>query len=322
SVPESVRGNQYGFVSTPSYFQCSGIGGNKSDAFEVLLKTNTILTHSLDVGFIYYLSGKLIAMNDGSPPVLTYFESSLAKVGPAGDNQPDFKNKTSVVGLGHVTKREELIGNNDDGGNRLEVEVVHHDWDVQERRHRQFLVRYIIPSSKNLVKTHTLYVVGRQAEIAGNLVDFEVESNTAVVMVNVVSLTSGHSVGRMVQTPLGSEASSPRKGLNFVKRSPMKEKENCETQRAGSSVPLAAQKGPLSEILSSSVCPTQKDSQVPSSPVLGKRVAAVEDAESDNESVKSDAMDVEVEETPKSSTTRTSARKTMLQAAAKRMKRL
>ncbi|KAI7947500.1 hypothetical protein MJO28_009408 [Puccinia striiformis f. sp. tritici] len=291
SVPESVRGNQYGFVSTPSYFQCSGIGGNKSDAFEVLLKTNTILTHSLDVGFIYYLSGKLIAMNDGSPPVLTYFESSLAKVGPAGDNQPDFKNKTSVVGLGHVTKREELIGNNDDGGNRLEVEVVHHDWDVQ-------------------------------AEIAGNLVDFEVESNTAVVMVNVVSLTSGHSVGRMVQTPLGSEASSPRKGLNFVKRSPMKEKENCETQRAGSSVPLAAQKGPLSEILSSSVCPTQKDSQVPSSPVLGKRVAAVEDAESDNESVKSDAMDVEVEETPKSSTTRTSARKTMLQAAAKRMKRL
>ncbi|POV98215.1 hypothetical protein PSTT_14554 [Puccinia striiformis] len=299
SVPESVRGNQYGFVSTPSYFQCSGIGGNKSDAFEVLLKTNTILTHSLDVGFIYYLSGKLIAMNDGSPPVLTYFESSLAKVGPAGDNQPDFKNKTSVVGLGHVTKREELIGNNDDGGNRLEVEVVHHDWDVQERRHRQFL-----------------------AEIAGNLVDFEVESNTAVVMVNVVSLTSGHSVGRMVQTPLGSEASSPRKGLNFVKRSPMKEKENCETQRAGSSVPLAAQKGPLSEILSSSVCPTQKDSQVPSSPVLGKRVAAVEDAESDNESVKSDAMDVEVEETPKSSTTRTSARKTMLQAAAKRMKRL
>ncbi|KAH9451123.1 hypothetical protein Pst134EB_018618 [Puccinia striiformis f. sp. tritici] len=286
-----LRGNQYGFVSTPSYFQCSGIGGNKSDAFEVLLKTNTILTHSLDVGFIYYLSGKLIAMNDGSPPVLTYFESSLAKVGPAGDNQPDFKNKTSVVGLGHVTKREELIGNNDDGGNRLEVEVVHHDWDVQ-------------------------------AEIAGNLVDFEVESNTAVVMVNVVSLTSGHSVGRMVQTPLGSEASSPRKGLNFVKRSPMKEKENCETQRAGSSVPLAAQKGPLSEILSSSVCPTQKDSQVPSSPVLGKRVAAVEDAESDNESVKSDAMDVEVEETPKSSTTRTSARKTMLQAAAKRMKRL
>ncbi|POW11531.1 hypothetical protein PSHT_08446 [Puccinia striiformis] len=266
SVPESVRGNQYGFVSTPSYFQCAGIGGNKSDVFEVLLKTNTILTHSLDVGSVYYLSGKLIAMNDGSTPVLTYFESSLIKIGPAGDNQPDFKNKTSIVGLGHVAKREELIGNDGDSGNRLEVEIVHHDWDVQ---------------------THTLYVMGRKAEIAGNLVDFEVETNTAVVMVNVVSLTSGHSVGRMAQTPSGSGASSPRKGLNL-----------------------------------DSLRPTPEHSHFPSSPSSGKRKATGKSSESENDSVKSDAMEVEVEVTPKSSSTRTSARKLMMQAAAKRMKRL
>ncbi|KAI9607750.1 hypothetical protein H4Q26_005195 [Puccinia striiformis f. sp. tritici PST-130] len=127
----------------------------------------------------------------------------------------------------------------------------------------------------------------RITEIAGNLVDFEVETNTAVVMVNVVSLTSGHSVGRMAQTPSGSGASSPRKGLNL-----------------------------------DSLRPTPEHSHFPSSPSSGKRKATGESSESENDSVKSDAMEVEVEVTPKSSSTRTSARKLMMQAAAKRMKRL
>ncbi|POV95458.1 hypothetical protein PSHT_15658 [Puccinia striiformis] len=116
SVPESVRGNQYGVVSTLSYFQCAGIGGNKADAFEVMLRTNTILTHTLELGFVYYLRGKLIASNGGSTPVLTYFENSVVKVCTAGDNQPSFKSKTSAVGLGHVSKREELIGSDEEGG--------------------------------------------------------------------------------------------------------------------------------------------------------------------------------------------------------------
>ncbi|KAI9621328.1 hypothetical protein H4Q26_015827, partial [Puccinia striiformis f. sp. tritici PST-130] len=135
SVPESVRGNQYGFVSTLSYFQCAGIGGGKADAFEVMLKTNTILTHSLEPGFIYYLSGKLIAMNDGSIPVLSYFENSVVRVCEASDTQPNFKSKTGAVGMGHVAKREEVVGSDEEGGNRLEVEIVHHDWDVQVRGH-------------------------------------------------------------------------------------------------------------------------------------------------------------------------------------------
>ncbi|POW09051.1 hypothetical protein PSHT_09277 [Puccinia striiformis] len=134
SVPESVRGNQYGLVLTLSYFQCAGIGGNKADAFEVMLKTNMILTHSLEPGFVYYLQGKLIAMNDGSMPVLTYFENSVVKVCPAGNDQPSFKSKSSAVGLGHVSKRKEVVGSDKDGGGHLEVEVVHHDWDVQSKR--------------------------------------------------------------------------------------------------------------------------------------------------------------------------------------------
>ncbi|POV94838.1 hypothetical protein PSHT_15996 [Puccinia striiformis] len=309
SVPESARGNQYGFVSTLSYFQCSGIGGRKADAFEVTLKTNTLLTHTLEPGSIYYLSGKLIAMNDGSTPVISYSENSVVKVCEAGDNQPDFKSKAGVVGLGHVSKREEVVGTDDDGGNRLEVEVVHHDWDVQERCHRRFLVKYIIPSAKNMLKTHTLYVVGREAEVVGNLVDFDVHSNMVVVMVSSVSLTSGHLVGRMVPLPSGSDSPSPRKGLNFVKPSPKKD------VTPGSSAAILARATPL----------TPKDSDFSNDDPKGKRKKNDENAYDENDEVesdKSDAMDIEVNNPPKGQGTRAAARKAVLQAAAKRMKRL
>ncbi|POV97922.1 hypothetical protein PSTT_14745 [Puccinia striiformis] len=184
SVPESARGNQYGFVSTLSYFQCSGIGGRKADAFEREI--------NCDERWFY--------------PVISYSENSVVKVCEAGDNQPDFKSKAGVVGLGHVSKREEVVGTDDDGGNRLEVEVVHHDWDVQERCHRRFLVKYIIPSAKNMLKTHTLYVVGREAEVVGNLVDFDVHSNMVVVMCEALTqkdVTPGSSAAILARaTPL------------------------------------------------------------------------------------------------------------------------
>ncbi|POW10467.1 hypothetical protein PSTT_06097 [Puccinia striiformis] len=289
SVPESVRGNQYGVVSTLSYFQWVGIGGNKADiAFEVMLKTNTILTHSLEPGFVYYLQGKLIAMNDGSMPVLTYFENSVVKVCPAGDDQPSFKSKSSAVGLGHVSKREEVVGSDEDGGGRLEVEVVHHDWDVQ----------YIIPNAKNLVKTHTLYVVGREAEIAGSLVDFEVDTNIAVIMVSAVSLTSGHLIGRNVPAPSASDSISPKKPP----------------------VPSTSNSQPLPN-----TPVTPRGFEKKNIEINGKRKATEETEEEvgdESDSEKSDAMEIEVEGSPKGKGTRASAQKAILQSAAKRMKRL
>ncbi|POW07097.1 hypothetical protein PSTT_08479 [Puccinia striiformis] len=245
SVPESARGNQYGFVSTLSYFQCSGIGGRKADAFEVTLKTNTLLTHTLELGSIYYLSGKLIAMNDGSTPVISYSENSV----------------------------------------------------VKERCHRRFLVKYIIPSAKNMLKTHTLYVVGREAEVVGNLVDFDVHSNMVVVMVSSVSLTSGHLVGEWCLY------------LRNVKPSPKKD------VTPGSSAAILARATPL----------TPKDSDFSNDDPKGKRKKNDENAYDENDEVesdKSDAMDIEVNNPPKGQGTRAAARKAVLQAAAKRMKRL
>ncbi|POV95455.1 hypothetical protein PSHT_15657 [Puccinia striiformis] len=187
--------------------------------------------------------------------------------------------------------------------------MVHHDWDVQERCHRRFLVKYIIPSAKNLVKTHTLYVVGREAEIAGNLVDFEVDANMAIIMVNAVSLTSGHLIGRNVLTTSTADTSSPRKGLNFVKMSPKKPPMASGSENRPIPTPPVTPRG------------LQGVENEPNS----KRKAVEEtdeDAEDNSEGEKSDAMEIECEDTVKGKGTRASARKGILQAAAKRMKRL
>ncbi|WAR61093.1 hypothetical protein PtB15_13B345 [Puccinia triticina] len=60
------------------------------------------------------------------------------------------------------------------------------------RTHRPFVMKYIIPSTKNMVKTQSLYVVGRKVLIVGQLVDWDIRNKMAVMLVGGVSVTSGH----------------------------------------------------------------------------------------------------------------------------------
>ncbi|EHS64575.1 uncharacterized protein PGTG_22366 [Puccinia graminis f. sp. tritici CRL 75-36-700-3] len=183
SIADSVRANQYGYVKTPSFFQCGGFNYEKNEDFEVELVTNTALNNTLMADSIYALSGKLIALNDGSPPILSYFQDTVIRIGATGPDQPDFTNKSTVTSLGLVISRREVASNVSDSGSHLEVIVAHCDWDGQERVHRRFNIKYIVPGTKNLVKTHTLYQVGREISIIGRLVDFHMEDHMAVVVV-------------------------------------------------------------------------------------------------------------------------------------------
>ncbi|KAA1093395.1 hypothetical protein PGTUg99_005887 [Puccinia graminis f. sp. tritici] len=71
SIAKSVRANQYGYVKTPSFFQCGGINSEKNEDFEVELITDTALNNTLMADSIYALSGKIIALNDSSTPILS-----------------------------------------------------------------------------------------------------------------------------------------------------------------------------------------------------------------------------------------------------------
>ncbi|KAI7944965.1 hypothetical protein MJO28_010660 [Puccinia striiformis f. sp. tritici] len=164
SIPNSVRANQYGNVLTPSCVSCTGLLGDKADDVELTLTTNTALNNLLQPHSIYFLAGRLLSPNDGLTPLLTYQQTSLVRLAAAGPTAPDLANKAIIVGLGLVIKT--------------------------------FTVLYIVPGTKIFIKTHGLYIVGREIEVTGNLVDFDMENFTAIVSVNSVAVTTGHQIGR------------------------------------------------------------------------------------------------------------------------------
>ncbi|KAA1117817.1 hypothetical protein PGT21_024270 [Puccinia graminis f. sp. tritici] len=217
SIPEAQRGNQYGVLNTPSFFQCAGYMNQQLTDFEVILVTNTALNNVLEAGACYLISGRLISLNDGSTPTLTYNHDTVVRIAGPGTSGPELTNRTSAVGLGHVVERAEVLAGEADGGPRLEVVVAHNNWDAIARTHRRFLVKYIIPSTKNFIKTHSLYQIGRKLQLLGHLVDFELERHMAVFVVHSVSLTSGHQVGWSVPGTSSSATASPRTGRKFVK---------------------------------------------------------------------------------------------------------
>ncbi|KAH9454253.1 hypothetical protein Pst134EB_014344 [Puccinia striiformis f. sp. tritici] len=204
SVPDNTRANQYGNVTTPSCVSCAGIDGTTPEFYELSLTANTALNNLLEPSSTYFMSGRLLAPNDGSTPVLTYQPTSAVRNGPAGPTAPDFTNKVNVIGLGLVTGRQEVVSPGDDTPAHLEVTVEHSDWD-----------------SMIFIKTHGLYLVGRELEITGNLVDFDMITFTAVVAVTSVAVTTGHQLGRGTALTTSSP-SGAKGGKKFNKFSPSK----------------------------------------------------------------------------------------------------
>ncbi|EFP77898.2 uncharacterized protein PGTG_03854 [Puccinia graminis f. sp. tritici CRL 75-36-700-3] len=321
SVAESVRANQYGYVKTPSFIQCAGSNGDKNEDFEVELVTNTALTNTLNTDSIYAISGKIIALNNGSTPMLSYFQDTVVRIGASSPDQPDFSNKTIVTSLGMVTSRCEVANGASDSGSQLEVIVAHCDWDGEERIHRRFNIKYIVPGSKNLVKTHTLYQAGREVNIIGRLVDFDIEDHMAIVVVSSVSITSGHQIGRPIPAIHGQATTSSITGRKFTSFSAkMKGSPN-------NSPPTEISKTTVPNAKASSQPDQPNPQSTPSRPgLLNKGKARALDApvshdeEATEDETESDSAP-EPETTPNPKIKRGRPRKSIIQDAAKRMKK-
>ncbi|PLW42676.1 hypothetical protein PCASD_08487 [Puccinia coronata f. sp. avenae] len=190
------QNNMCGILETPSYFQCSGLAVTKEKDFEVQLSTNTALNNRLEDGSTYSLNGQMIAMADETTPVLTYIDTSVVRVLDSSLAPPDMVNKTNVTGLGHVSHRAKFISTEPERSLRLEVTVTHNNWDPINQIHRRFSAKYVVPGTKNLVKTHTLFQVGREVQVVGLLVDFDPDTNMPIVLVSSVSVTCRHKTAR------------------------------------------------------------------------------------------------------------------------------
>ncbi|OAV87458.1 hypothetical protein PTTG_09786 [Puccinia triticina 1-1 BBBD Race 1] len=148
---------------------------------------NTAITNALQEGVLYSLTGaRMIALNDGSTPTITYTQDLIMRIGKALDLALDFTNRTGVVGLGVIVEKAEIPSPHAGEDNQLEVIVSHNDWDPVARMHRPFLAKYIVPASKNLVKTHVLYVLGREMEIVGHLVDWDITAKMPIILQRLV----------------------------------------------------------------------------------------------------------------------------------------
>ncbi|KNF02173.1 hypothetical protein PSTG_04670 [Puccinia striiformis f. sp. tritici PST-78] len=301
-VPKSTRANQYGNVTTPSCVSCAGLYGTSPKDFEMNLTTNTALNNVLQSSSIYFL-----APNNGSTPTLSYHQTSVVRNGPAGPTAPDFTNKVNVTGLGVVISCQEVVASGDDSPSHLKVTVQHSDWDSIARMHRPFTVWYIVPGSKIFIKTHGLYLVGRELEITGNLVDFDMEDFTAVVSVTSVAVTTGHQLGRNSQST-STGPSGSKSGKKFNKFSPSKP---------------SKPKGPLGDssktgfTLSSRDTPPAQDSPCASMKGKGKELTSTGNA-IDTDDYDSDSP-IASASTPSSSKIR--PRPDVLSDAAKRMKK-
>ncbi|PLW56709.1 hypothetical protein PCANC_05174 [Puccinia coronata f. sp. avenae] len=182
SHSSAPQGNMYGVLETPSYVQCSGFDGTKNNDFKLHLSTNTALNNKLAEGSTDSLNGRLIALNDGSAPVITYTDMLSVQVRDASSIPLDLVNKTNTVGLGHVTNCAEVISHKPERSLRLEVTVAHNDWDPVNRVHRRFLAKHVVPGAKNLIKNHTLFQIGCEVQVVGSLIDFDSDSNMPIVL--------------------------------------------------------------------------------------------------------------------------------------------
>ncbi|OAV95498.1 hypothetical protein PTTG_26633 [Puccinia triticina 1-1 BBBD Race 1] len=325
STFDTVRANQYGFVKTPSFIQCGGGTDEKSENFEVQLVTNTALTNVLESEFIYAVSGKMIATNDGCPPTLSYNHDIVTRVCATGPNQPDFTNKTFISSLGLITHRQEVAPDAADTGVSLQVIVAHSDWDAKNRGHKKFDVKYIVPGTKNLIKTHSLYAVGREVKIIGRLIDFDMETNMAVVLVNHVSVTNGHQLGKIkpADAVAGNNGSGEIK-KKLTKFSPKSHGKN--TCSATPETPSGSRASPITPSFSARK-PAPAAKLPPNlTPTKGKQKA--QDVSDDKEEAmfdkeEADASEPEPEPAPAApeSSKRGRPQKSILQEAAKRMKK-
>ncbi|EFP92339.1 uncharacterized protein PGTG_18013 [Puccinia graminis f. sp. tritici CRL 75-36-700-3] len=220
-----------------------------------------------------------------------------------------------------VTSCREVANGASDSGSELEVIVAHCDWDGEERVHRRFNVKYIVPGTKNLVKTHTLYQAGRKVNIIGRLVDFDVKDHMAVVLVSSVSITSGHQLGRTITVNQGPSTSSPIAGRKFTSFS-SKKKDSPRTSpavdRLKSTLPNT--KAPIGEH------DTNKAAKPAQPRTLDKgKAKACDNSDSDQTDASEDDSGsesaAEVAATPSPQAKRGRPRKSIIQEAAKRMKK-
>ncbi|PLW49179.1 hypothetical protein PCASD_02964 [Puccinia coronata f. sp. avenae] len=112
--------------------QCAGISDTALLNLPLTLLTNTALSNTILSGLFFFLSGRLLAPNDGTSPVLNYAQEALLNIPLTLGALIDASNKTFIVGLGQVVERCKVVSDNTTQTTQ-EVQIVRNlvDWDTE-----------------------------------------------------------------------------------------------------------------------------------------------------------------------------------------------
>ncbi|KAA1096820.1 hypothetical protein PGT21_029433 [Puccinia graminis f. sp. tritici] len=219
STAKIKPGQLYGTISTPSFITC-----NATDPidYQILLKTNASVDHTLSTSFVYALAGNLLLLNGPAPPTLNYYLDMVSKVCRVEHQVDEATDKTFTSGPGLVilVLKPTSEPNNDlQEGKKMDLNIVvrHTDWDPEDRLVKSFEVKYIIPATPKLTNTHSMIRVGREFNFDGYLFGWDMKEHQAVIKVLGFSPLNVQNPGSIAKSPAPTPQSSPaNKGRKFV----------------------------------------------------------------------------------------------------------
>ncbi|OAV87911.1 hypothetical protein PTTG_29241 [Puccinia triticina 1-1 BBBD Race 1] len=126
----------------------------------------------------------MIAPNSNVTPVFHFDADLLLDIGESETCPIKFSDKSSVVGFGIVTAKQEVPEELPNGTiKNLIVTVQHTDYDPSTKQQVQFKAQYKIGGRKNLANTFGLFQLGREVLLSGNICGYDQEAFMWIVNV-------------------------------------------------------------------------------------------------------------------------------------------
>ncbi|WAQ86384.1 hypothetical protein PtA15_7A110 [Puccinia triticina] len=192
SEVDSTDANGYGWISTRSRFRSRDVISKKKRDVYVRLMCHTSRQNTLQAGCLYSLAGSFIPRNNGTETRVFYFHESVTKIGLVCKIRIKLRNKAVFAGPGHIISQKRIVDPQQKGVDWLEATVEHNGWDYEKGENVPFLVKYLVSSQPNFVKSRVLYRDGREVDVCGRLVGWDKSNKVAVVLVDRISVTAGH----------------------------------------------------------------------------------------------------------------------------------
>ncbi|EGG10692.1 uncharacterized protein MELLADRAFT_103229 [Melampsora larici-populina 98AG31] len=162
----------------------------------------------LSDGTIYYLKGRILALNHDDLQVLYYEPENSISISQSESFRADLANKVSVTGLGVIASQE--VETLSPGKENVIIIVEHSDFNPAIRDQDTFEVEYRCNWSPLMAKLQSLLVPRREALLTGRITGYIPSCNMWSVEVTGVNITTGHESGQSSTVPsTGSSLGTP-----------------------------------------------------------------------------------------------------------------